>query len=170
MPNLLHGTAPGPPPAAPRVSIPVIPSLEALNAVLVLSDDKLFFISFSIGPNVREWRLAQLDFDTSVRLSPSCMLTGRYLFEFYLCHPSDFWYNAINQRYWLQYFSESDILHPAQASTTHLVKPSASFRDFASRNTLVSARQFVHLLQKTFINGPFNLRLSITARPAIVLR
>ena len=66
VPNLLHGTAPGPPPAAPWVSIPVIPSLEALNAVLVLSDDKLFFISFSIGPNVREWRLAQLDFDASV--------------------------------------------------------------------------------------------------------
>ena len=48
VPNLLHGIAPRPPPAAPRVSIPAIPSLEALNAVLVLSNDKLFFVSVSI--------------------------------------------------------------------------------------------------------------------------
>jgi len=66
VPNLLHGIAPGPSPAAPQVSIPASPSLEALHAVLVLSDDKLSFISVSIGLNIREWRLAQLDFDTSV--------------------------------------------------------------------------------------------------------
>ncbi len=149
--------ATGPPPEAPHISIPVIPSLEALNAVLILSEDRLFFISVSIGPNIREWRLAQLDFETSAKLSPASMLTGRYLFEFYHCHPADYRFNAINQRYWLQYFSESDILHPDQASQTHLVKPSTSSRVFASKNKLVPARQFVHLLHEdTFIHGPFN--------------
>jgi hypothetical protein len=149
--------ATGPPPEAPQISIPVIPSLEALNAVLILSEDRLFFISVSIGPNIREWRLAQLDFETSAKLSPASMLTGRYLFEFYHCHPADYRFNAINQRYWLQYFSESDILQPDQASQTHLVKPSASSRVFATKNKLVPARQFVHLLHEDiFIHGPFN--------------
>jgi len=149
--------ATGPPPEAPQISIPVIPSLEALNAVLILSEDRLFFISVSIGPNIREWRLAQLDFETSAKLSPASMLTGRYLFEFYHCHPADYRFNAINQRYWLQYFSESDILHPDQASQTHLVKPSASSKVFATKNKLVPARQFIHLLHEdTFIHGPFN--------------
>ena len=38
-------TAPGPPPAAPRNTIPAIPSTDLLNAAMILSVDKLFFIS-----------------------------------------------------------------------------------------------------------------------------
>jgi len=159
VPNLLHSTAPGPPLAAPQVSIPVIPSLEALNAVLVLSDDKLFFIGVSIGPDFREWRLVQLDFETSVRLSPSCMLTGRYLFEFYLCHPSVSGtmrlINVIgfNTSASLTYFTQTRLVKPILSS----LQPHPASRDFASWNKFVSARQFVHLLHEdTFIHGPFN--------------
>ena len=44
-------TAPGPPPAAPNKSIPVIPSIDSLNAAMILSEDRLFFISIPIGTN-----------------------------------------------------------------------------------------------------------------------
>ena len=70
-------TAPGPPPAAPNYGIPAIPSPDSLNAVMVLSEDRFFFISTPIGTNgVQEWRLVQLMFELSVELSPSCMQTG----------------------------------------------------------------------------------------------
>ena len=67
-------TAPVPPPAAPNNGIPAIPSTDLLNAAMILSEDRLFFISIPIGTNnVQEWRLAQLMFESSVQFSPSCM-------------------------------------------------------------------------------------------------
>jgi hypothetical protein len=44
-------TAPGPPPAAPTNGIPAIPSTDLLNAAMILSEDRLFFISIPIGTN-----------------------------------------------------------------------------------------------------------------------
>ena len=120
-------TAPGPPPAAPNYGIPAIPSTDLLNAVIILSKDRLFFISIPIGTNnVREWRLVQLMFESSVQLSPSCMQTGKFMVEFYISHPADWRYNAVNQHFWIQYFEDSGALHPGEASETHLARPSAS--------------------------------------------
>ena len=154
----LPDVSPGPPPAAPSKTIPTIPSIDEINASMILSEDRLFFISIPIGTNdVREWRLVQLDFESSVRFSPSCMQTGKFLFEFYIGHPADWRFNAINQRFWLQHFKESDLLHPDQSHDTHLVKPSSSSRAFAVQNNLLIARKYVHLLHTdTFIHGPFN--------------
>ena len=95
-------TALGPPPAAPNNGIPAIPSTNSLNAAMILSQDRLFFISIPIGTNyVCEWRLVQLMFESSVQLSPSCMQTGKFLVDFYISHPSDWCYNSVNQRIWL---------------------------------------------------------------------
>jgi hypothetical protein len=80
----------GPPPAAPDHSIPTIPAIYLLTAAIISSSDKLFFVSHSIGANSsHEWHLARLAFDNSVSLYPSCTLNGRFLFNFYTCHPSD---------------------------------------------------------------------------------
>ena len=99
-------TAPGPPPAAPNNSIPAITSTDLLNAAMILSEDRLFFIRIPIGTNdVREWRLVQLMFESSVQLLSSCMQTGKFLVDFYIIHPADWRYNAVNQRVWLQYFN-----------------------------------------------------------------
>ena len=93
-------TAPGPPPAAPNYGIPAIPSTVLLNAAMILSKDRLFFISIPIGTNgVQEWRLVQLMFEQSVELSPSCMQTGKFLVDFYISHPPDWRFNAVNQRF-----------------------------------------------------------------------
>ena len=151
-------TAPGPPPAAPTIGIPAIPSSDSLNAAMILSDDRLFFVSIPIGTNdVWEWRLVQLLFEQSVDLSPSCMQTGKFLVDFYISHPADWCCNAVNQRFWLQYFKESDVLHPDQASETHLIRPSPSSAAYAIRHHLVPAQNYVHLLHEdTFIHGPFD--------------
>ena len=99
----------------------------------------------------------QLMFELSVELLPSCMQPGRFLVDFYISHPADWCYNAVNQRFWLQYFKETDVLHPDQASTTHLVRPSPSSAAYAIRNHLVPAQKYVHLLHEdTFIHGPFD--------------
>ena len=63
----------------------------------------------------------------------------------------------MNQQFWLQYFKETDILHPDQTSKTHLVTPSASSAAYAIRHNLVPAQKYVHLLHEdTFIHGPFD--------------
>ena len=42
---------PGPPTAAPRTNNPAIPSIDALTATLILSEDRLFFVSIPVGSN-----------------------------------------------------------------------------------------------------------------------
>ena len=153
-------TAPGPPPAPPSTLIPAIPSLEALNAALTLSSDRLFFISIPIGTNdVREWRLVKLDYKVSAR-STSCFTTGKFRVDFLISHPADWRYNAVNQRFWIQYYKASDINHPDQSSETHLVRPFGSSETsdgYAEKNNLVRARTSVYLLHEdTFIHGPFD--------------
>ena len=44
-------TATGPPPGIPNNSVPAISSLDSLNAAMILLEDRLFFISISIGTN-----------------------------------------------------------------------------------------------------------------------
>ena len=112
---------------------------------MILSDDRLFFISIPIGTKeVRKLRLVQLMFELSVQLLPSCMQTEKFLVDFYISHPSDWCYNAVNQCFWLQYFKESDVLHPGEAGETHLVRPSPSFAGYAIGHNLVPARKYVH--------------------------
>jgi hypothetical protein len=60
--NVATSTASGPPPAAPSTCNPTIPTLAALNAAMIRSEDRLFFISIPFSSNdVREWRLVQLE-------------------------------------------------------------------------------------------------------------
>jgi len=154
----LPDTAPGPPPSAPSTVKPTIPTLSALNAAMIMSADRLFFISIPIGTNnVREWRLVRLNYEISICHSPSCLETGKFLFEFYRCHPADWRFNAINQRFWLQYFKEADLLHPDQAADNHLIKPSDSSKAYAIKHNLVVASNYINVLHEdTFIHGPFN--------------
>jgi len=92
----------------------------------------------------------------SMSLYPSCTLDGRFLFEFYICHPADWRHNAVNQRYWLQLHSIDDIRHPRQASDTHLVRPSETSDRYAGRHKLLPFRKWLNIChQDTYIHGPF---------------
>jgi hypothetical protein len=147
----------GPPPAAPAHSIPTIPAIHLLTAAIISSSDKLFFVSHSIGANSScEWHLARLAFNDSVSLYPSCTLDGQFLFNFYICHPSDWRYNAVNQRYWIQYHGREDIACPDLSTDTHLIRPSDTSDDCALRHKLRPFRKWLNITHlDTFIHGPF---------------
>jgi len=147
----------GLPPAPPTHPIPSIPSIQLLVAAIVRSTDRLFFVSSKFGANdAREWRLARVAFMDSMSLYPSCTLDGRFLFEFYICHPADWRDNAVNQRYWLQLHGVDDLRHPRQASDTHLVCPSDTSDSYATRHKLMPFRKWLNIFhQDTYIHGPF---------------
>ena len=103
----------GPPPESPKLATATILSIELLMAAIIKSKDRLFFVSVNIGHDcIREWQLVHLSLDQSMTLYPSCTQDGQFLFEIYLSHPSDWRYNAINQRFWLQYHHIEDVTAP----------------------------------------------------------
>ena len=112
----------GPHPVLPVHPVPAIPSVPLLVAAIVWSTDCLFFISCKFSANdAREWRRARVTFMYSMSLYPLYRLDGRFLFEFYICHPADWRDNAVNQRYWLQLHGLDDLPYPHQAFDTHPV-------------------------------------------------
>ncbi len=66
----------GPPPeplVTPLVPEQSTPSITSLAPLIILSPDKRFFISHSIGGSHQEWRLVHVAFQDSVVLYPSCL-------------------------------------------------------------------------------------------------
>ncbi len=133
-------------------------AIHLLTAAIIQSTDKLFFVSHSIGLNdAREWCLAWVAFQDSMSLYPSCTQDGQYLFEFYICHPSDWRYNAINQCYWLQYHGIDEVAMPTASTDTHLIRPSDTSDAYAARHKLVPFRKWLNISHlDTFIHGPFD--------------
>ena len=85
--------------------------MAVLAQQIIKSTDKLFFISNGIGAgDVREWLLVRVALEATMASYLLCLVDGRYLVDFYISHPSDYWYSVINRRFWLQYHSQDDIL------------------------------------------------------------
>jgi hypothetical protein len=149
--------ATGLPPSALHHVIPSIPAIHLLTASIICSIDHLFFVLHRVGSNdAHEWQLVRVAFEDLISLYPLCMQDGRFLFKFYICHPSDWHYNAINQRYWLQYHDLSDIQSPHPASETNLIRPSDSSASYATRHKLVPFCKWLNISHlDTFIHGPF---------------
>ena len=148
----------GPPPQPPELANAIPPSIEALMTRIIASDDRLFFVSICTCYNdIREWRLVQLKLDSSMSLYPSCSQDGRFLFDVYLSHPSDWRYNAINQRFWLQYHHRNDIINPTVGSDTHLVRPSPTSSQYAVNHQLQPLQKWFNITHTdTYIHGPFD--------------
>ncbi len=161
----LQAMCSGPPPSSPEYSTPMIPPLEILTCSIIQSSDKLFFISNRIGLNdAREWRLVRVAFQESMTWYPSCFWDGRFLVEFYFCQPSNSRYNAVNQHLWLQYHTISKLQSPLSSMDTHLIRPSDSLEDYATRHKLLLFQKWLNLThQNTFIHGPFDFA-SISGR------
>ena len=147
----------GPAPAAPAPNLPTIPPFPSLIAAIIASTDRLFFISHAIAANgVREWRLIRVALQDSIALSPSCLQDGRFLVDFYIPHPADSRYNAINQRFWLQYHTFNPLSTQMLTSDAHLIRPSESSEEYAKRHHLVSCRCWLNVTHHdTYIHGPF---------------
>ncbi len=132
---LLPALITGPPSAAPTHPVLAVPSILLLFAAIVRSTDHLFFVSCKFGDNdAREWRLAWVAFLDSMSHYLSCTLDGRFLFEFYICHPADWQYNAINQGYWLQLHSTCNLASPCSTTDTHLVQPTETSDSYLGCN------------------------------------
>jgi hypothetical protein len=149
--------ATGPPPGAPDHANPEIPAIHLLTAAIIRSVDRLFFMSHQIGLNEAcKWRLVRTAFEESISLYPLCTQDGWFLFKFYIYHPSDWHYYAINQRYWLQYHEMSDILSPLIASATNLIQPLDSSNLYAAHHKLVPLQKWLNISHPDmFIHGPF---------------
>jgi hypothetical protein len=151
----------GPPPSAPTYSAPTIPPLSILTWSIIQSSDKLFFISHSIGTNdTCKWQLVQVALQESMSLYPSCLQDGRFLVEFYISHPADLQYNAVNTCFWLQYHLVAELKSPPSTTDIHLIRPSDSSEDYAIRHKLLPFCKWVNLThQDTFIHGPFEFAM-----------
>ena len=128
-----------------------------MAVAVIKSTDRLFFVSHNIGANDSwEWRLARIAFNDSVSIYPSCTLDGRFLFDFYICHPANWRYNAVNQHYWIQFHGREDIIHPSLTTETHLVRPSDTSDDYAKRHNLLPFQKWLKITHlDTFIHSPF---------------
>jgi hypothetical protein len=148
----------GPPPPPPTCPNPfAIPPASTLAKQIIESVDKLFFISWKIGMNIREWRLVRVALHATTTSYPSCFDDGKYIVDFYTSHPSDSRMNAVNQRFWLRYHSRPDLMGPCSSSDTHLIRPTKTSEAYASRHNLLPFHQFVNLTHSdTFIHGPFD--------------
>jgi hypothetical protein len=144
--NIIPGFYTGPPPSAPLCAAPTIPPAAVLAQQIIKSTNKLFFISNSIGASdVREWR--------SVRVA----LEATMAVYFYTSHPSDYWYNVINQRSWLQYHSQDDILANLTSANTHLLCSTDSSDTYTARHKLLPLRKYINLTHMdTFIHDLFD--------------
>jgi hypothetical protein len=124
----------------------MIPSISSLTTAIIRSLDKLFLISNPIGSNeAQEWRLVRVAFQESILLYPSCLQDVRFLVEFYIFNPADSWYNAANQRFSLQYHTDSKLQSPLSMMETHLIRPSATSIDYSNCHKLSAFQKWVNL-------------------------
>jgi hypothetical protein len=75
-PDVMYTGPPPEPPVLPLVPEQSTPSIMSLAPLIILSPDKIFFISHSIGGSHQEWRLVHVAFQVSVALYPYCFQDG----------------------------------------------------------------------------------------------
>ena len=86
----------------------------------------------------------------------SCLVDGRYLVD-YISHPSDYWHNAKNQRFWIQYHSQGDILANSTSANTHLLRSTDSSDTYAAPHKLFLLQKYFNCTHMdTFIHSPFD--------------
>ena len=118
----------------------------------------MFFITYNTpGTTVSSWHLIRVLIRDSMSLNPNAMQNGMFLVEFYICHPGNVYYNATNQRYWLEYHPLLSSSNAAQRHHAHLIRPHSSSSSYADKEGLQPFRQWVRLIHgSTYIHGPFD--------------
>ena len=129
----------------------------------------MFFIAHRVpGTTASEWYLVRVDLDSTISANPNAMQDGRFLVEFYVGHPADKRYNAINQRFWLEYHPIIDMANPFRNRTTHLIRPSDQSQAYAAKERLRPFRQWARLNHSdTYISGPFDFAVINGRKPEI---
>jgi hypothetical protein len=156
-PVMYTGPPPLPPTMSPHKDTP--PTITTLSPLIISSSDKLFFISSKIGTaDCCKWQLVRVAFEDSVALYPSCLQDGCFLVDFYMSHPADVRYNAINQCFWLQYRNRNT---PTFGTLdAHLMTPSDTSADCVAHLYLIPVSTWVNLAHgNTHIHGPFDFAI-----------
>ena len=148
--------SPPPPIEAPAPSR--VPDIGPLTASILSSKDKLFFVAHKIpGSNQSEWVLVRVDLNLSVKAHPAALQDGRFLCQFYACHPADKRYNAINQQYWLEYHPKFEVANPYRNRHTNMIRPSSQSESYADAEGLAPFTQWLRMTNAdTYIAGPFD--------------
>ena len=131
-------------------------SFSTLIQSIIMSDDKLFFISYQL-PNEsrREWKLVQLDFELSIRQYPTCLQDGKFIFNFLIEHPKDTKLPFKHKRFWIEY--HQSLSQKQLHRQYHIIQPSDVSAKIASNQHLVPYREWINIKdQSILINGPFN--------------
>jgi hypothetical protein len=167
-PPVMYTGPPPLPPTMPRNKDTPL-TITTLSPLIILSSDKLFFISSKIGTaDCREWRLVRVAFKDSVALYPPCLQDGCFLVDFYMSHLANVRYNAINQCFWLQYCNRNT---PTFGTLdAHLITASDTLADWAACLHLIPVRAWVNLTHSdTYMHGPFNFAIINGQNPVITL-
>ena len=114
-----------PPPPIEAHPAPRVPDVTRLTASIMSSTDKLFFIAHEI-----------IYLQLSIDAHPECLQGGRFLTQLCICHPADKKYNAINQRYWLDYLPTYAGDNIRRNRNTNLIKPSSNSESYAEAKCL----------------------------------
>jgi hypothetical protein len=95
--------------------------------------------------------------DAATALSSSCFQDRCFLVKFYTLHHDDVRFNAINQRYWLQYHFLANLTTPISTTTMHLICPSNTLEALAMKQKLAPFRCGLNLTHSdTYLHGPFD--------------
>jgi hypothetical protein len=133
-----------------------LPTAARLASRLVSSNSKLFFISWSLpGCAHREWQLVRVNLAASISHNPECLHNGRFIVEFFICHPNDHKEHPLNQRWWLKYHAGSSTSR-LQQGDYQILRPDDNSAAYAKQHNLFPFCQWVTLLNDAnFIHGPF---------------
>jgi hypothetical protein len=145
----------GPPPsslvAPPLVSHDAL-SITDLAPLIIASKDKLFFILHEVSPGCREWCLVHVTLKGSLFLYCACLQNVCFLVEFYVGHPADVPYNAINEQFWFQYCNWNAPMFGMMDA--QLITPLDSSENRALHDHLVPVCAWINLTHgDTFIYG-----------------
>ena len=137
-----------------------IPTLSRLSTQLISSSCKLFFISWSLPTSPRrEWQLVRINLASSISYNPDCLHNGRFIVEFFICHPKDLHLHPRNQRWWLEYHSSASEARLHEGDY-HLLRPDTNAESYARANNLHPFCQWVSILDRdTYIHGPFEFAI-----------
>ena len=136
------------------------PTINELHAKLINGHDNLFFVAFE-----DEWRLVGIAYKDTMSLHPDCLQDGKFLVDFYILHPKDYWFGAPNQRFWLEYHRPGSSSFVRRKSSYHLIQPTRDSHLYAKSKGLLPYRQWMYLLHDSvFIHGPFDFTMTANGR------
>ena len=147
--------------SAPKPA-PGPPSLNELVCSLTSSRDNLFFVAHRLPMSTTaEWQLVSVAFKDTMAINPDCLRDGKFLADFYICHPDDSTLNAASQRYWLEYHQEDAVRHSDRSTSYHLIRPSKTSHGEARARGLYPYRQWIFLAHSdVYIHGPFDFQMT----------